>query len=354
MKSKFIMLSIVLLVYAGVNAQKGQIKTAQMEFESGNYQEALKILNTSEYLIFNASDEDKSEFFFLKGNVLKKIAGKNIDVTNNISLAAKAYNELIKAENESGKYKYTLASNTALKEMKSTLANGALEDFKANKFKESSEKSYNVYLFDKKDTLNLFYAASSSMTAKDYDSAIKYYEELRSLNYSGKGTLYYATDKKTKTEELFVSASIRDLSVQEGAFEKARNEVSVSKKLEINKNLAYIYVEKHDVTKAEICYNKVLEIDPNYIDAYINLTYLRLESKKTIVDEMNSLGNTPKEMEQYDRLKNKKDDLVKSVIPYLKKALAIDPKNQDVLKSLMSVYRSLDMMVEYDELKTRI
>jgi len=354
MKSKFVMLSIVLLVCVGINAQKSQIKSAQTEFENGNSQEALKILNSSEYLIFNASDEDKSEFFFLKGNVLKNLAGKNIDVTNNISLAAKAYNELIVAENESGKYKYTLASSTALKEMKSTLANGALADFKANKLKESAEKSYNVYLFDKKDTLNLFYAASTSMSAKDYDSAIKYYEELKRLNYSGQGTIYYATDKKTKTEEIFTSASVRDLTVQGGTYDKPRNEPSVSKKLDINKNLAFIYVEKQDVAKAELCYIKVLEIDPNYIDAYINLTYLKLESKKTIVDEMNNLGNTPKEMEQYDQLKIKKDDVVKSVIPYLQKALIIDPKNQDVLKSLMGVYRSLDMTAEYNELKTRI
>jgi tetratricopeptide (TPR) repeat protein len=354
MKSKFVMLSIVLLVCAGVKAQKSQIKSAQIEFDNGNSPEALKILNSSEYLIFNSTDEDKSEFFFLKGNVLKDLAGKNIDMVKNLSLASKAYKDLVAAENEAGKYKYTLPANAALREMKSTLASGALADYKANKFKESAEKSYNVYLFDKNDTVNLFYAASTSMAVKDYDSAIKYYEELRRLNYSGKGTFYYATNKKTKTEELFANAGIRDSSVAAGTHDKPRNELSASKKLEINKNAAFIYVEKQDAEKAEICYNKVLEIDPNYIDAYINLTYLKLESKKVIVDEMNNLGNTPKEMEQYDQLKTKKDDIVKSVIPYLKKALVIDPKNQDVLKSLLGVYRSLDMTAEYNELKTRI
>ena len=63
------------------------------------------------------------------------------------------------------------------------------------------------------------------------------------------------------------------------------------------------------------------------------------------------LGNTPQEMEQYDQLKTKKDNLIKSAIPYLKKALDIDPKNQDVKKSLLGVYRSLDMTNEYNSLK---
>ena len=58
-----------------------------------------------------------------------------------------------------------------------------------------------MYLFDKKDTLNLFNAASSSLAGKDYNAAIKYFEELKKINYSGKGMVFYATNKKTKQEE---------------------------------------------------------------------------------------------------------------------------------------------------------
>jgi tetratricopeptide (TPR) repeat protein len=351
MKRKFVMLSIVLLINVGVYAQKDQIKNAQLFFDGGNSKEALIVLNKTEYLIFNSTDEDKSEFYFLKGNVLKDLASKNIDKTSNLALASGAYQELIAAENESGKFKYTLQANIALREMKSTLVNGASDDYKAGKYKESAEKSYNVYLFDKKDTLNLFYAASSSLTAKDFDTAIKYYEELKKVNYSGKGIIFYAVNKKTRAEESFTSASVREANIKAGLYELPRNENSPSKRLEINKNLAYLYLDKNDFAKAEICYNKVLELDPNFIDAYINIAYVKLESKKAFTDEMNALGNSPKEMQQYDQLKAKRDDLVRTVIPYLKKALVIEPKNQDVIKSLMGVYRSLDMTNEYNALK---
>lgn len=353
MKRKFVMLSIVLLINAGIYAQKSQIKGAQVEYGSGRYQEAFGILKSTEYLIYNSTDEDKSEFYFLKGNVLKAMAGKNIDMVNNMALACGAYQDLIKAEYESGKFKYTLQANVALREMKSTLMNGAAADFKAGKFNESSEKSYNVYLFDKKDTLNLYNAASTSMTAKNYDNAIKYYEELKKINYSGKGIVFYATNKKTKDEESFVSTIVREEGINSGAYEKPRNVMSVSKRTEINKNLAFLYLEKNDLGKAEMYYNKVLEMDPNYIDAYINIAYVKLESKKALTDEMNNLGNSAAEMQLYDKLKLKKDDLVRSVIPYLKKALVIEPKNQDVAKSLLGVYRSLDMTTEYNELKAR-
>jgi tetratricopeptide (TPR) repeat protein len=354
MKRKFVILSMVLFINVVVNAQKTQIKEAQSAFSSGKSQDALAILKKAEYLIVNASNEDKSDFYLLKGNALKDLATKNIDAANNFTLASEAYQELIMAENEAGKYKYTLQANTALKEMKSKLVNGAIDDYKANKYKESAEKSYKVYLFDKKDTLNLFNAASASMMAKDFDAAIVYYEELKKINYSGKRIIYYATNKKTKEEDSFVSAGARDSGIQLALYEKPRDEFSVSKRFEINKNLAYIYLEKNEFDKAEICYKKVLELDPKFIDAYINLAYVKLETKKSLMEQMAALGNTPKEMEQYDELKIKKDDIVKSAIPYLKKALDIDPKNQDVIKSLMGVYRSLDMTNEYNALKANM
>jgi tetratricopeptide (TPR) repeat protein len=347
MKRKFVILSIVLLINVVINAQKTQIKEAQSLFSSGKTQEALNVLKKSEYLIINASYDEKSDFYLLKGNVLKALASKGVDEVNNYTLASEAYQELIR-------YEYTLQANSSLKELKSKLVNGAVDDYKNKKYKESSEKSYQVYLFDKKDTLNLFNAASSSMTAKDYDSAAKYYEELKRINYSGKRIIYYATNKKTKEEDAFISAGARNSGVLATLYEKPRDEFSSSKRFEINKNLAYIYLEKNELDKSESCYLKVLELDPKFIDAYINLAYVKLESKKPIVDQMAALGNTPAEMEQYDVLKVKKDNLTKSAIPYLQKALTIDPKNQDVIKALMGVYRSLDMTNEYNALKASL
>ncbi|MEN2412775.1 hypothetical protein [Flavobacterium mesophilum] len=345
------MILSIILINVGVYAQKAQIKDAQSLFDKGNSQEALTILNKTEYLIINAPDEDKSDFYFLKGNVYKDLAGKNIDAANNFSLASQAYQDVFLFENESGKFKYTVKASAALKDMKSNLVNGAMADFKAGKFKESAEKSYKVYLFDKKDTLNLFNAASSSINAKDYNAAIKYYEELKKKNYSGSGVIYYATNKKTKEEDAFLSPKARQSAIDQGLYEKPRTESVPSKRIDVNNNLAYSYMENKDYVKAEAIYNYVLEMNPNYIDAYINLAYLKLQQKKAIADEIANLGTTPKEMQQYDKLNARKDDIARSAIPYLKKALTIEPKNPDVTKTLLGVYRSLDMTSEYNALK---
>lgn len=352
MKNNFKTIALLLFVNVGAFAQKDQIKEAQSIFEKGNAQDAVAILNKNEYLILNASNEDKSDFYFLKGNVLKDLATKNVDAANNFTLASQCYQDVLLYENESGKYKSSFKATSALKQMKSNLVNGAMNDFKAGNFKESAEKSFKVYLFDKKDTLNLYNAAAASINADDYDNAVKYYEQLKKINFSGKGVLYLATNKKTKEEDGFISPKARDAAIQSGQYEKPRTESVASKKAEVNKNLAYAYLGKKDFAKAEASYNAILQTDPNSIDAYINLAYLKLEQKKALIEKIDALGNSKKEMLEYDKLSAQKDDISRSAIPYLKKALTIEPKNPDVTKTLLGVYRSLDMTSEYNSLKS--
>jgi uncharacterized membrane protein (DUF2068 family) len=97
-----------------------------------------------------------------------------------------------------------------------------------------------------------------------------------------------------------------------------------------------------------------MEINPNYINAYINLAALKLENEKVIIDEMNKLGTSPKDMKRYDVLKNQRFNLFRSAIPYLVKAVEIDPTNIDVAKTLMNVYSALEMTEEYKALKAKI
>jgi pentatricopeptide repeat protein len=66
------------------------------------------------------------------------------------------------------------------------LINSAIADSKVDKHGESAKKLYDAYLLDKKDTLNLYYAASTYVNAKEYEKAMKLYEELKANNYSEK------------------------------------------------------------------------------------------------------------------------------------------------------------------------
>lgn len=422
MKSKYVVLASALLISVASFAQKDEMKAAEKAFKKGNSQEAATILQGAESLISNASDDEKAQFFFLKGNTYLDLANKKVDIDKNLSLAADAYLSLVDVEKASGKSKYSSQATKSIIEIKYKLINSAIADSKVDKHGESAKKLYDAYLLDKKDTLNLYYAASTYVNAKEYEKAMKLYEELKANNYSGKATNYLAINKISDEEDLFTTAAERDKVVKLGTHEKPRNEVIPSKRGEIYKNMALILVEAgkteeakkaisearaanpedtsliltqanlylqtkdfetykklinevlenspndadlvfnlgvlsanaKDIVNAEKYYARAIAINPKYVNAYINMAALKLDAESTIIEEMNKLGTSDKDMKRYSVLKTQRQNIFKSVIPYLEKALEVDSKNDDVAKTLLNVYSALEMTAEKKALESKM
>ena len=74
MKNKQVMLVSVFLISLASFAQKDQIKAAEKSLKSGNSQEAIAILQTAESLIANASENEKAQYLFIKGNAFLDLA----------------------------------------------------------------------------------------------------------------------------------------------------------------------------------------------------------------------------------------------------------------------------------------
>ena len=419
MKSKYVILASALLISVATFAQKDQIKSAEKALKGGDAQGAITILNDAENMIANAKDVEQAQFYSVKANAYLDLANKKTDESKNLSLAAENYKKLIDVEKASGKLKYSTQAAASITEIKGKLINSAIADSQAGKNVEGAKKLYDAYLLEKKDTINLYYAASTAVNAQDFDLALPMYEELKQLNYSGKGTSYLAVNKISGNEDAFNSAKDRDLAVKLGTHEKPKTEAIPSKRGEIYKNLALILVQKgrsEDAKKAiadarkanpedaslilteanlyleskdfetykklvgealqkepnnadlvfnlgvlsanaknnadaEKYYLKALEINPNYTNAYLNLAALKLEAEKPIIDEMNKLGTSAKDMKRYDVLKAQRENVFRGVIPYLKKANELDPKNEDVSKTLLGVYKALEMTAEAKALK---
>lgn len=279
MKSKYVILASALLISVATFAQKDQIKAAEKALKGGNSQEAATILQGAESLIANATDAEKAQFFFVKGNALLDLANKNVDVDTNLSLAAKAYQDLIAVEQASGKVKYSTQAATSITQIKFKLINGAIADSKIDKHSEGAKKLYDAYLLDKKDTINLYYAASTYVNAKEYDPALKLYEELKNLKYSGKGTSYFAVNKLTSEEDVFATAQERDRMVKLGTHDKPRTEVIPSKRGEIYKNMALILVEKGRTEEAKKAIAEARAANPEDTSLILTEANLYLETK---------------------------------------------------------------------------
>ncbi|GIZ07695.1 tetratricopeptide repeat protein [Flavobacterium sp. UMI-01] len=119
-------------------------------------------------------------------------------------------------------------------------------------------------------------------------------------------------------------------------------------------NLGVVSANAKNKEDAETYYKKAIEVNPNYMNAYINLVALKLEAETPINAEMNKLGTSEKDNKRYEVLKAEKKKIYQSVIPLLVKALEVDPKNQDIGNTLMSVYGALEMSAEKKALKEKL
>jgi tetratricopeptide (TPR) repeat protein len=251
MKSKYVLLASALLISVATFAQKDQIKAAEKALKVGNAQEAITILQGAEAASAAAPDAEKAQFHFVKANAHLALATKNEDTDANLSAAAKAYQEVLSIEKTSGKAKFSAQAATSIIDVKYKLINSAIADSKAEKHASGAKKLYDAYLLDKKDTINLYYAASTYVNAKEYETAYNVYDELKKLNYSGKGTNFYAVNKINGEEQIFTTAKERDQMVKLGTHEKPRNEELPSKRGEIYKNMALILVQNGKVAEAK-------------------------------------------------------------------------------------------------------
>lgn len=181
------------------------------------------------------------------------LAMKNITPAK-ISEYITASNEVLDYEKRTGKKVFTddiKETNSAFKPM---MIQMAIELGKVKKYKPSAELFYNVYQMDKADKDNLYYAASYAVNAEDYPLALKYYQELKGMNYTGEGTLFFAKNKATNVEESFPTKKDRDQYVKLGSHTEPRDEKIPSRRGEIYRNIALILVGqgKTDEAKAAL------------------------------------------------------------------------------------------------------
>ncbi len=240
MKTKFIV--VLFLTFSTIGfSQKQALKSATKALKSGKLEVASEALKAAEGQIDAADEKMKAQFYFLKGQVL---SAKESDSLDGIERAANAYNKAMEIEKAAGNSKYTAEANLKLQTLRQSLIEKAIKDQNSKNYKGASEKLYLGYKTNPQDTTYLYYAAGNAVNGKDYETALKYYEELKGLGFNGVTVEYYATNKETGQAEPFDSKQTRDLTVKSGTYIKPEDRKSASKKGEIAKNIALIYINQ--------------------------------------------------------------------------------------------------------------
>ena len=278
MKTKIFILAAMSYTMVGFS-QKNEIKSAEKALKSGNVAEAKTAIESASALLGSADEKMKAQFYFLKGETYALLAKKGD--ANAFNTAIDAYKEAIATEETSGKVKYSGDAKQKLTGMTADLINSAVEDNEKKNFKEAAEKLYLGYKLSPKDTMYLYYAASSAVNGGEYDQALEYYTELKDLGYDGSEVKYSAVNVETgETEEM--SKTQRDLMVKSKTYKDPKEEKSPSKSSEIIKNIALIYTQLGKDEKALEAYKDARANDPKDVNLILNEAnlYFKLGDKE--------------------------------------------------------------------------
>ncbi|MDH7446832.1 tetratricopeptide repeat protein [Aquimarina sp. 2201CG14-23] len=287
MRTKFI-IAFFLTISAVGFSQKKALSAAKKALKSGNLETANDALKAAEGQLEAADDKMKAQYYFLKGQVTSSSSDKSLE---KIESSAMAYKKVLEIEEASGSSKYTEQANAGLQAVRQSLVETAVEDQRAGKNDVAAEKLYLGYKLNKADTLYLYYAASNAVNGKDYDSALKYYGELVDLGFNGIEEIYTATNKETGTVEPFDSKQVMDLSIKAGTHIKPETKKSPSKKSEITKNIALIYISQgkdEEAMKAMEMAKKENPEDTSLMQAEADIFYKmgNVEKYKEIVEQI--------------------------------------------------------------------
>ncbi|MDM1354887.1 tetratricopeptide repeat protein [Myroides marinus] len=323
------------LMFSGLTmAQKKELKEAEKAVKKGNLTEATAALKAVEAVLENASSAEKAQYYGLKGSLAYGQYEKGVDVDNNVDAIIAAFKKVNEFETNKGS-KVVKQAQEEVTTVAGKVVATAIEDNNSSNYKGATKRFTQAYELNPKDTVYLYYAASTAINSKDYADAAEKYKKLVEIGYNGSESYYTAIEKASGAVQSFGKDSkMRDLMVKQGTHTDPKFVKEDSKRPEILKNLVLIYSQEGKTAEAEKVISVAREANPN--DMNLLLTHMDLYLKS------NNMGKY-EELAKQALAKNPNDDVLlynlgvtsfdagrfDEARKYYEQAIRINPKSEN-------------------------
>ncbi len=384
---RFVLFFIFVFSVSAVFAQKGKVAAADTYLTTNDLESAKKAIDLA---LENEKSNTWPKTYIIAAKVyteLAKAGKEDKGVLKAFNFYKKAI-ELDEKGNEKGKQigKYEKDILFALTFFNSELTNAAIEGFNNENFEKSFKAFEGVLELNATiaklqdvpedqasiDTTIIYNCALAAYNIEDWDNAEKYFKKTIDLDFGGgdavlllnqvysntgdsvkmgdnlkEGFLKYPEDDRILTSliQYYLSTKQNDaaLNYLNTAIEKDPE------------NASFFYArgvlnESVDKDKAIENYKKAIEIDPQFFNALYNVGVIYYNKG---VEQQNKAN----ELSDYKKFESKKKEAEvfwELALPYMEKAIELQPDNPDVLESLKGLYYRFDKMDKYNEIKAKI
>ena len=372
-------------------AQKGKVIAASSALSESQLKEAKTLITEA---FSDPEVETMAKAWLVKADIFKEIYVLQMEgllmTPNSLQIADEAYKKAydldMAAEKKPGRYK------DDIKEGLFTVSRGhfekAVAKFNAGEFENAMNgflrSTEMIYYMDSKSLISesdradadvikkdgYENAALCALNAKDYDAAAKIYQKLIDYGmaddkvYANLASIYISKENYEDAKAI-IEAGRKIYPENESLVDSELNyyigtdqsDKAIDKLLEaisgkpdnvdLYFNLALAYDKLGDKEKMIESYTKIIEMDPTYHAAYLNLGAYYNEKANEVIKEMNDMTD----WKQAVKLEPKRDEYYNKALPYLEKAYKLDKENPAVLRALERIYANMNMLDKVKELK---
>ncbi len=231
------------------------------------------------------------------------------------------------------------------------------------------------------DTVLNYYAGASGLNGKNYPGSIKNYTALLSTNFSFLPDVYkdlaeahlankdtaaafkLLTEGQLKYPKSSLIARQLEVEMGTGKYKEALPRLEEQAKANPdNKNYQYYlgvaYSNLNQSAKAEEAYKKAIALDPTFIEPYINIGGLIMNLGIDIINkaakQYGGKSLTPAQLAQYKVQKKNAEAEYDRALPYLTKAVELDPKSGLALNNLKAYYQAKSNPNKVAEINAKI
>lgn len=376
MKRNILTFGLALLMAGGLMAQNSKRTTAYNYMRDGALDKALEYI---EETITHEKTMNSEKTWRYRGQIFSMIAGseneeyKNLH-PNPVREAARSYQKAMELDERDSYKKENMQALSVIQQQANFYAG---KRFAENNFSQSYENfklaAELAETLGVVDTIAVYNAGLAAERGEMYDEAAGQYQKAISHNYMGGkmyvflALMYEKTGENAKYLETIqagrkaypgnadlIRMELNDY-LQNNKFEEAQNNL----KLAIDKDpddkslhfaLGVVYDNLGQLEEASVSYRKAIELDADYFDALYNLGALYFNEAV----ETNKAGNESTDDKVYQQKREEASEYFIKAEPFLDRARALQPDDQNTLASLRQLYAYTNQTDKYNAIKKQM
>ncbi|AXG74814.1 tetratricopeptide repeat protein [Flavobacterium arcticum] len=334
-----------LLLSVSVFAQKDELKALRKMSrdvfpEAKDFNDYKSQLSALESKIGAADEEQKADYYYYKGVYgLAQMKANKASAKTYLDPTIESFNKVIELESGMKKKKHSeQINNMFYPELRSELINAASALGKQQKYKEAYPLYEKVYRISSKDTVYLYNAAAYAVNSQQYPKALEYYKELQQVGFTGTVLNYTAKNPKGEVE-YFGDKKVRDLYVAQQSYTEPAIYREESKKGDIIKNIALIYINQGEKEKGMAALAEAKKANPDdtsllMAEAQIYLEAKDYENYKKAVTQVLNQGSQDPNLYFNLGVTSSKSGQNEEATLYYKKAIELKPDFVEAYQNL--------------------